>query len=165
MCFVARVLTALAFVALALPASAAARFRTIAPPGNPAISQYLETVPTDKGQSPTSSGGQQGGALTAQQRAALESRGANGTTLVAVVDASSPPPAASHRGRGASRHAGGGIASAALSDRGTGSPATSVLAAADGSGGMGIFLPGLMVVVVVGVTASVAVRWRRSRPS
>lgn len=167
---VARILTTLAIVLVALPAAATAHLRTIAPPGNPAVSQYLETVPTDKGQSPTSSTGQQGGALTPSQRQSLGRAGGDGRTLVAVVQATSPPPAAAGRGQGGDRvatgpGAAGDLPSAALSGQGARTPAASILAAAGGSGGMGILLPALMTAVVLGLIARIAIQWRRSRLS
>lgn len=40
-------------VALALPATASARGQTVAPPGNSGVNQYVESVPTAKGNRPT----------------------------------------------------------------------------------------------------------------
>lgn len=180
MLIVSRILIALVVAALALPAASTAHLRTIAPPGNPAISQYLETVPTDKGQSPTSSsqGSQpsanQPSALTPAQRQTLEHAGSDGRTLVGVVNATSPtaaPTRGSHgrRNRTGAASAGGGgsgpIPEAGLSGRGVSSPTGSLVAAVGGSGGMGALLPILLGIVVLGVIARAAIRWRRTRAS
>jgi hypothetical protein len=85
----------LALLAAALPATAAARL-TVAPPGDSAISQYAEVVPTGAGASPPRAGGQGGGAgghggvLTASQSRRLNALGPDGRTLAAVVDATAP---------------------------------------------------------------------------
>src|SRR3974390_1127292 len=76
---------------LGLPATAAARLRTIAPPGDSGISQYAEGIPTGAGAAPPRGGGGgglggQGGALTASQRGYLNALGPDGRTLAAVVD-------------------------------------------------------------------------------
>jgi hypothetical protein len=178
---VKRVLTLLVLVpALALPAVAGARPATLAPPGNPAISQYLEVVPTDGGGSPPSSSHSHGnGALTSAQRHALVRRGAAGRALAAVVDATAPgttsaaasqpqgvsgtPSAPAATGSGGHENS----ASGQLSAGGVRSPLSSVLAAATGhggGGGMGILLPALLVGGVL-VAAVIGLRRRGTASS
>jgi hypothetical protein len=169
MSVVSRILTALMITALVVPAAAAARLRTIAPPGNPAISQYLETIPTDKGQSPTSSRGTRPGVLSSAQRQTLDHAGTNGRTLVSVVNATSPSPVTTAGSRvrkiTSADGAAGSLPEAALSGRGAASPAGSLLAAAGGDGGIDVFLPVLLGAAVLGVIARAVVRWRRTRAS
>ena len=155
-------------VALALPSVATARLRTIAPPGDSAVSQYVESVPTDGGQRPTSSLGSQPGALSPSQRATLDHAGANGKTLAAVVNATSPATGSGHSGSGAAaagNGAGSGFLPGAISGRGARSPVSSVLAAATGGGGgMGILLPVLLTAVALSVLCVVLLRRRRIPP-
>lgn len=174
----------LALLAFVLPATATARHRiTVEPPGDSGISQYAEVVPTGAGASPPSSssgagaGGGGGGALTAIQRRALNALGPDGRTLVAVVDATSPQslgiptrPAtrvAPSTGRGADAQA-AGFASPAVSPplpSSSGGSAASLVfdaVAGHGGGGLGIFLPGFMLVSALGVAALVVRRRRAS---
>lgn len=170
---VARSLTMLAILVLVLPTAAAARSRTIAPPGDSSVSQYLETVPTSAGPSPTSSPGDQRGALTPGQRQALARSGADGQTLAAVVAATSPPPAGASGGTSgatgaASTHgaaAGGRLPPVVLARHSAGSPVASIAAAVGGGGGMGIFLPAVMLALLVGIVARAVVRSRGPRSS
>lgn len=184
---------ALATLALGLPALAAAKGPvTIAPPGDSAVSQYVEVVPGDTGASATQVGGGQAGAITSGQRAQLDRLGANGRALAAVVDATAPQhisasdaPAgtgASDRRAGTAASGGAGPpsagegagalpgaltgtdASGVLSDAGARSTPSLILDAAAGAGtsGLGIFLPAMILACALGVVAH-AVRRRRSR--
>ena len=165
----ARLTTTLALIVLLLPAAASARLRTIAPPGDSAVSQYVESVPTAKGKSPTSSLGDQPGALTPSQSQALDRAGPDGRTLAAVVDATSPPASGAHRSgsheASSGSGAGGTFPSGAISGKGARSPVSSVLAAATGSGGgMGLLLPVLMAAAALGVAVLALLRRRRTPP-
>src|SRR3954470_1588618 len=89
-----------AFVALVLlaplPAAATAQApQTNAPPGNSAIDEYLETVPSATGNERPRPPGSKGGpsVLTPSQRAKLERLGPDGKALVAAVEATAPPAA------------------------------------------------------------------------
>jgi hypothetical protein len=161
---------------LALPAAAeGSQHATLAPPGNSAVSQYLETVPNSMGSSPPGAGGPHTGALTPGGRRGVDRLGSDGRTLAAVVDATTPPaaaaspPAASTNRRarvsgttGTIGHRGATASLPPLSGDGAPSPVSSVLAAAtgrDGGGGLGIFLPGLMLAGVFALIARVV--WRR----
>ncbi|MGO9959546.1 MAG: hypothetical protein ACLP50_26815 [Solirubrobacteraceae bacterium] len=87
-----RLLVLLATLSLALPAIGAAKPRVLAPPGDSAVSQYVEDVPTDSGSTPTSDvSGAPSGALTSSQRGRLDHLGADGRLLAAVVDTTTPP--------------------------------------------------------------------------
>jgi hypothetical protein len=81
--------------ALALPGAAAARGPIVlAPPGNSAVSQYAEVVPTSRGGGMPRPPGDRGGGLTPAQRRSYASEGSDGRALVAVTDATSPGTAA-----------------------------------------------------------------------
>jgi hypothetical protein len=156
-----------------LPAAAAAqRTATLAPPGNSAVTEYLETVPNAMGASPPRSGAPQSGVLRPDRRRALERLGADGRALAAVVDATSPPSAGgtagtAGRGRGAPANASQGaapVSQAALAGKGAPSRLVSLLTAAtgqDGGGGLGALLPVLMAASLLGMIAR-AVRRRRA---
>src|SRR5436190_15498987 len=85
-------LVALLLVALPLPSAVA---RTNAPPGNSAIDEYLETVPSATGNQRPRQPGSKGGpsVLTPTQRAQLEKLGPGGKALVAAIEATAPPAA------------------------------------------------------------------------
>ena len=188
-----RILMALATLALVSPALAAAKgVVTIAPPGDSAVSQYVEVVPGDTGASPPQAGGGQGGPITSGQRGQLDRLGASGRTLAAVVAATAPEPiaaadgsawaaASDRRGRTATSGVAGrrgagpgaGVSPGALTGTdtsrvvsGAGAPSAPALildaAAGGGASGLGIFLPVIMVACAVGVVAG-ALRQRRSR--
>jgi hypothetical protein len=183
-------LSVFALTAITVPAIASAR-RTVAPPGDSGISQYLEVVPTGTGASPPRTGGGvgsgagvggRGAPLTTAQRRRLNALGPDGRTLAAVVEATAPQslgvPVA---GRGATNlgQPGAGWAGAASQgavgslDSGAtnlpsatgGSPVSQILDAATGRGGgsLGFLLPGFMLASAIGVTL-VAVRRRRPSP-
>src|SRR5271165_2620249 len=79
-----------------LPASSAlARGRPnyLAPPGNSAISQYLEVVPTAGGPAPPRDGAGPSRALTPAQQRKLGALGGAGHVLASVVAATTPPAA------------------------------------------------------------------------
>jgi hypothetical protein len=164
-----------ALAALVLPTGAVAKRTTVAPPGNSGISQYLEVVPTAAGPSPPGAGGGQGGVLTGLQRHRLDASGPNGRTLVTVVDATAPQqPAPANRspaatgqsgapGEGASRAPNGTGATQALPPALTGSRASLIFDAVDGSGGGGLggFLPAFMLVSALALAGAYAARRRR----
>ena len=181
----------IALLCLGVPATAAARLRTVAPPGDSGISQYAEVVPTAAGATPPRGGGGgavggKGSALTASQRGHLNALGPDGRALAAVVYATAPqalgvpvPSRAATRsatGVGRAGGSGGGstgspgasgspAASAALPSSSRSSPVSMLLGAAagDGGGGLGIWLPGFMLVSALGVGV-LAVRRRRAAP-
>jgi hypothetical protein len=173
------ILTTLLVVMLVAPATALAHGGTVlVPPGDSASSQYVETVPTDKGGAVPGSGSQPD-ALSTGQRRRLVALGPDGKTLAAVVQTTSPPPAgagpiAGTHSRG-SHHVGGtapgasdtGAAgpsesAAPLSAAGAPSTASLMLTAATGggSGGSGILLPLLLLAAALGVILHAVLRWR-----
>jgi hypothetical protein len=138
---VTRILAPVASVLLLLPAAAGARPRVLVPPGDSAISQYVEVVPTDMGATPPGVGATQGGALTPAQRHRLDQLGADGRTLVSVVDQTAPapiagsaPPRSQASAAGARPASTVGNASAAPG-AGTGAPDRSAAARAHSSNG------------------------------
>jgi hypothetical protein len=164
-----RILTSLATAALLmLPATAAAKPpAALAPPGQSAISQYVEVVPNDMGSTPTHPGRAPTGALTSGQRRQLNSLGADGRTLADVVDATAQPAVpgsaetradlrvgrSQRRGESSGTAIGGsGVPGGQLSGPGTRSTVSLLLSAAGGGGGgLGVLLPAIMAVAVVGL--------------
>lgn len=150
---------------LALPAAPAAakRAATLAPPGNSAVTEYLETVPNAYGASPPRPGGPHDGLLSAAGRRALLRLGADGRALAAMADATAPPAVPGAGGASAGARGGaaapgaaaagdGGLRSTALSAAGAPSRIDALLAAAagrDAGGGMGPALPALMGVAAL----------------
>ncbi len=141
-------------IALALPSAALAHRQptTIAPPGNSAVNQYVEDVPTAKGQRPSNTihpgggTGPGGGAsvpLSRGSASALDKRGLLGRGTAAIAEATSP--------RGGSHGLEGG---------GSSPFATIVKTATGSTGGMGALLPILLVVVAIG---GALIAWRRRR--
>lgn len=125
----------------------------LAPPGNPAVSQYLEDVPSDQGAAPPRSGGAVPTVLSVGQRKKLNRLGADGRLLVQIDNETAPVAVirrATHgRARGASRNVGFSLAGVAMprTSAGAGSSISAVLSAAagrGGGGGVGVLLPALM---------------------
>ena len=168
-----------ALAAIALPSAANARGTTLAPPGNSAVSHYLESVPTASGSRPAStihvggggsggSGGGGGGAgssspVPATTQQALARQGSDGLAAAALARATAPitaAPPAGHRGMpsatsGAAPTSGAGSGSSAV--------ATLVNALTGGSsqGGLGPLLPIILVASAIAAVALAAVRRRR----
>lgn len=147
-----------AVIMLVTPVAAFAQApQTNAPAGNSAIDEYLETVPGATGNQrprpPAAGDVASKGALTAAQRARLERLGPDGKALAAAVDATSPARATLH-------------ASTSEPSAGDGrSPLSDVLGAATGGsngdgGGMGLFLPGILLASLLGFVALVVLRRR-----
>ena len=151
-----RLLLALvALVALALPVTPAAA-QTNAPPGNSAIDEYLETVPSATGNEvPRKPGSKPGpSVLTPAQRAKLEKLGPDGKALVVAVEATAPPAASKPAEK------------LDLDGAQGRSPISAVLDAAvgqDSGAGMGFMLPVILLASLLGTIALVVLR-RRSAP-
>jgi hypothetical protein len=161
-----RVLSVLvALLLITLPSAATAQTpQTNAPPGNSAIDEYLETVPGATGnQRPrTPSGKASDATLTPVQRARLERLGPDGKALADAVEATAPAPAAGTNSRKP--------ATAPDTSQGR-SPLSEVFDAATGEdgggGGMGIVLPAILLLTLLGVIALAVARRRsvsRSQP-
>ena len=101
-------LAAMTMALLSVPAAAAAS-KTIAPPGNSGVSQYLEVVPGAGGSVPLGASGSHGPVLSAAQRRRLEASGSSGKALVAFAQRTGVPQAKhAPSGAGAYRLAGAG---------------------------------------------------------
>lgn len=171
-------------LALASPAVASAKTKTIAPPGNSGIGQYVESVPTASGGRPTgtvhrgggsqgSGGGIPGGgsggsgpgsgsAVSASTTRALGAQGADGAAAASLARATAPS-SRSH-GTGSSKTTGSRPNSTAANAPQTGSPTSSVFKALTGSstgGGLGPVLPVVLIVSLLG-GAVLALRRRRT---
>lgn len=155
-----RLVPVLLALALGLGAQPAiAKRRVLAPPGNSAIGQYVEVIPTASGPTPVSalqggggSGGRGGaGALPRSAAKALAARGAAGKAVAKLVRATAPSTGPSAR-----RHSAAASARPAVragSARSAPSAAGSVLKALTGSspsGGLGLLLPVLLALALVG---------------
>ncbi len=181
-------------VVLALPAAAAGkdRTKTIAPPGNSGVSQYVETIPTAKGGQTTSSvhnqgggsthsrgggGGASGGggtgsgggsAISTSTQRTLDSQGADGRAAAAVLSATAPSrpvsTAVSQGGTADAGRAGAGNPGAGQSVAGS-SPASAVFKTLTGSaasGGLGPLLPVILIASLVALSAVAILRRRRT---
>jgi hypothetical protein len=161
-----------AAVAVSLAATPAASAYKLAPPGNSAVSQYVENVPGAKGNQPTlaihSHGGpgssNASGALTTATQRTLSSQGTDGTRAAAIAAATAPPGVRGvnrrHPGGGAT--GGPGTGGGATGSGGTTgstpvsgsvvSPTSAVLKAVTGSAthGLGALLPVILVVSAIG---------------
>ena len=158
----------------ASPALAAGRGPIVlAPPGNSAVSQYVEVVPTAQGGGiPRPPGG--GSELTAAQTRAYDGLGQVGRLLVGVVAETAPAPArtVADRTAGAAsappRKANIGLSDVVKpppSGPGSRSPLSLVLSAVagNGQGGAGFLLPGLLLVLAFAVGAIVVLRRQAHR--
>ena len=146
-------LATLIALALLVPAAAAAQeSRVNAPPGNSAIDEYLETVPDVSGNGIPRRPDDDGGPLTAAQRDRLERLGADGRTLATIVESTSPARK--------KQRAKPPTAVVAPPDAKGRSPVGAVLGAAEGDGGMGLLLPAILLLSLVGVIALVLLRRR-----
>src|SRR5262249_5100272 len=137
-----RLLTVLIATALLLPALAAAQPPgTNAPPGNSAIDEYLETIPSAGGNSSPGPPGQPGARPSPRARA-LERLGPDGRTLAALVDAT--PAASAHHPAGDAAAQAKGAAPTPLAGADARSPFVATLSAAvgrDDGQGLGPLLP------------------------
>lgn len=176
-----KIILLVALAATAVPSAAMARSTTAAPPGNSAVNQYLENVPTANGSRPANtihigSGGSGGGggsssAVSARTQQSLARQGSDGVAAIALARETAPAVTAS-AGHGAastigagSTGASGGPGSSAGSGTTSGSSAigTLVNALTGGSsqGGLGPVLPVILVVTAIGAVALAAARRRR----
>lgn len=176
----------------ALPTGAAAKNQRF-PSGNSGISQYLETIPTAGGGTPSGGGkshhghGSGSGAVPEPTDRAMSNSGSTGEQAAAFANSTAPAPAGTGRGTGSGGSASSGtrsgssrgpgragLAGSALSGASAGStgssgnsPIKSVLAAFGGGssgGGLGAWLPVLLVAILLGGGA-IALRARHRRGS
>jgi hypothetical protein len=153
-------LLALLWFVYAAPADALTQ---VAPPGNSAVQQYLETVPSSGGNRPYRPGSGPGHHLLSRRaQQALNAAGPDGRAAAALAQATAPAGAAAPQ-RG---HAGGAGGAASLAGANGSSAATAVGrrllgSQSDGVGGMGIALPILLAVSLIVATLG-GLRRRRS---
>ena len=160
---VAVIASALAGLVLAA-APVSARVHKLAPPGNSAIGQYLEVIPTAAGGQPTSNltgSGKSGSssAISASTRRALGAQGALGSADARFVQGTGPSRHTSPRPKALAVRP---VRPALVSSP---SPVSSVLkslAGSSGSGGLGLLLPILLVGTAVGGGALALWRHRRA---
>jgi hypothetical protein len=151
-------------IALGVLAPAAhATIRTIAPPGNSGVQQYLESVPTASGNRPTNSvhvggaggGGRHGGGgggITPSTQRRLTALGAAGAGVAALTKATAPRISRRTPRRAAKRLAAGG-------GRAAKSPVAAVADTLAGStSGLGTLLPVILLGTLLGSAAIVVVR-------
>jgi len=176
-------------IALGVAVPAEARFRTIAPPGNSGVGQYVETLPTAGGSRPTntvhpvaggshggggggsigggSGGGTSGGGTSAGSSSvssptlhALAAHGSDGAKAAALVRATAPRGVQPESAKPANRQG----SSASTASNGSGpSPVGSLLKAVTGStsnGGLGPLLPVILIGSLFLAAALVLVRRR-----
>ncbi|HLY49017.1 MAG TPA: hypothetical protein VKR21_07460 [Solirubrobacteraceae bacterium] len=156
---------------LAVASPAAGQPPTVAPPGNPAVSQYLELVPTVSGAKPSDNvhgshagslatggfgGGPGGGGVLSHSTVnRLDAHGPLGALTASIALATAP---ARHG------HVGGSVRSSPAGA--VTSPSSAVLSAVAGSsgdGGLGVLLPALLAAIVIGGGALALVR-RKAKP-
>jgi hypothetical protein len=151
-------------LALALPSGAGAQ-ETNAPPGNSAIDEYLETVPSASGNRPAAGGGgsratDNRGRLPAVVAGALRDRGADGRAVADLVRSSR----GSRRGDARDEIAGAKPTGPVSEPRGD-SRLSSVARAVGGgdAGGMGVALPAILLGALAAFGAVAVVRLTRRR--
>src|ERR1039458_7728279 len=133
------VLAAIATLLLGAPSGASAS-KTIAPPGNSGVGQYVEVIPGSGGPVPVGSSPSHGPVLSASARRRLEASGPAGRAGASFVQQTGVPHAkhaATHHGAPAAGH-------------GTPIPgATAVRAAGSVGGGLGWGLPAALGAIVL----------------
>jgi len=184
-------LAALALSATAAGASSSHHPKYLAPPGNPAVTQYLEVVPNAMGSSPPRSGGnppaaspsgqpsssgRQPSSLSQSERRKLDHLGPDGKTLANVVQSTAPPAQPDSAGGPTSGRASSGSGhpdgphtagsdhrapSGSLSSTGSQSALSAVLNAAAGQGGGGGMGILLPALMAAGLLSVVLVVLRR----
>jgi hypothetical protein len=132
-------LVAMATALLGAPAGAAAS-KTIAPPGNSGVSQYVEVIPGSGGPVPVGSSPNHEPVLSASARHRLEASGPAGKAVASFAQQTGAP-----RAKHATTHHG-----APAAGHGTPLPgATSVRAAGSVGGGLGWGLPAALGAIVL----------------
>jgi hypothetical protein len=157
---------------LLLPAPVVLAAGTVAPPGQSAIDEYLETVPTAGGgtgadKAPASGGPAAAKVIPAKALKRLQASGADGEAAAALAGATAPPTPAKKRSSSPSSD----IAPSDVSES-RGSGAASVTGSSDGlptvvakavtgsGGGLGVGLPLLLVGIALGAAATSLLRRR-----
>lgn len=142
----------------------------LAPPGNSAVDEYTEVVPTDAGGRPASGlvAAKPGKPLSGRTARALRAQGADGRAVAALVVATGPERARTTPGAGAGHHGvpalRPGAPGGSAKDPGRGPLSSIVATLTDGSGGssggLGLLFPLLLAAALVAV---LAMRFARRR--
>jgi hypothetical protein len=152
-------LLALLWFVYAAPAEALTQ---VAPPGNSAVQQYLETVPSSGGNRPFHPGSGPGHRLLSRRaQQALNAAGPDGRAAAALAQATAPAGAASPRPGHAAAAGGAAVAGAKASSTAAAVGRRLLGSQSDGVGGMGIALPILLAVSLIVATLG-GLRRRRS---
>jgi hypothetical protein len=130
------VLAAIATLLLGAPSGALAS-KTIAPPGNSGVGQYVEVIPGSGGPAPVGFSPNHGAVLSASARRRLEASGPAGKAVASFVQQTGTPHAKHAHGSPAPAHG--------LSALG----ATAVRAAGSVGGGLGWGLPAALSAIVL----------------
>lgn len=157
---------------IALTLVPAARADTIAPPGNSAVQEYLETVPIAGGGKIAEGAPEGRHALSKADRARLQVAGRDGQAVAQLAEATAPSASQLRADRGSTsgrsgRHAGadGSKASSTATPAASSNDGTTVAAVAakalSGDGGIGPLLPAILIAVAL-LAAGVALLRRRS---
>src|SRR4051794_36884103 len=150
-----RVLTLVLLAALAAPAAAGAQ-GSVAPPGNSGVDEYLETIPTAGGATKPP-GSHNGHNLSAATRRQLAAQGADGQAAAALAESTAP----SRAGHGTGTKIHQLPADEVREPSGSGIPAAIAKAVeGSGSGGMGIWLPILLIASALAIGAAAVARRR-----
>ena len=138
-------LGALAGLIISAPATAAS---TNAPPGNAGLTQYLETVPSSSGNSPSKQGSKRK-VLSAKARADLAQQGSLGRSLSKFASGTGPDTQSKQSSH--EQAPDGKIGALTAAATGSGS-----------SGGMGLWLP-ILIVAVAALAVFAGYRQKSSR--
>jgi hypothetical protein len=165
-------LIAAVFLALFVAAPALAQDKTVAPPGNSGVDEYLEVVPGAGGDKPASGGGTGGGSsgssTTQSPRTTLGSKtatqlaqlGSDGKKAAELAAAGAPTDRATARKRDKSRVLGTQTepGKSIASDGGGGRVGTIATALSGEGGGMGLLFPLLLAGTLAAAIALLAAR-------
>lgn len=158
-----RHLALLVLAVLSAAAPTAAAQQTNAPPGNSGLDQYLESVPSDSGATPSRGvAGSKPGKVPGAVTRTLRDRGASGAELQRLIARTVPQPRGTETRRAVKDVSRGHAGTASAG----GGPVRATIAAATGSGGgAGLWLRLLVAALLVGAAGAVVLRRVRSRPS
>lgn len=153
-----KALTASLLISLLLSPGANARRRTLVPPGNSAVSEYVESIPTANGGRPTvtvNPGGApaRSGVISSAAQRAFGLQGAEGRSAAALANATAP------RGQRAGHPSSSPPAASGESGGGPLGTLAKTLAGASTQGGLGLLLPVTLIVIALGGGALAL--WRR----
>lgn len=143
--------------------AALAQTQKVAPPGNSAIDEYVESVPSASGNHPTKPGGGQPAGLSKSSTAALSKLGKDGKAVEQLVAGTGGAVTKPSQGAKATKTPAGPtiVADSGRSPLAATAHAVLTSSHSDG-GGMGILLPAILGAAVLAAIAAVVLRRRRS---